>query len=234
MTFQVDLKQMWSIMFHSSLHCLVLKLMGKADGNQAFDVFRESINNEEDLLSNGINSGKQTLVQYIYLFRLIHAFWLQNYDDAAQMAGLYGRCHMRFLDIYHVFYEGITALRLARMDHTDRQKWIDIGENAVATFGTWKDYNTWNFENKYLLLTAELHHTRGEDDAAEIKYKASIDSARNHRFVHEEGLAMESLGLFYKATKKEIHAREFLMSARICYENWGACAVVARLDLQSL
>ena len=219
-------------MFHSSLHSLVLKLMGDTNQNQAFGVFGDAINNEDDLLNGGLTSGKQTLVQYIYLYRSINAFWLGNYDDAARFAELYGRDHMRFLDIYHVFYEGLTALRLARMENGDKTKWLGIGETAVSTFETWKDHNTWNFENKFLLLSAELHHTKGDHCCAEEYYKSAIESARNHRFVHEEGLALESLGMLYKGLGRAGDANEMLTSAGLCYEKWGATAVITRLHSQ--
>lgn len=90
-------------MFHVSLHCLVLRLSGTNGEDQAFYSISGTISNEDDLLQISISTGKGPLVQYIYLYRLILAYWLQNYDDAVEMAELYGRCYMRLLDIYHVF-----------------------------------------------------------------------------------------------------------------------------------
>ena len=147
------------------------------------------------------------------------------------MAGLYEKSKVvRFLDIYHIFYEGLAALRLARTENGDRTKWVSTGEEAVSTFETWKDGNKWNFENKFLLLSAELHHTKGDHALAEAHYKSSIESARNHRFVHEEGLALESLGMLYKEMGDVESAKEMLTKARVCYEKWGANAIVKQLD----
>lgn len=46
-------------------------------------------------------------------------------------------------------------------------------------------------ENKLLLLEAELFASQCNREAALKKYEASIKSARDHGFVHEQGLAYE-------------------------------------------
>ena len=221
-------------MFHVSLHCLVMKLMGNTDISPAFVALTSTVGSEEELLQLGITTGKQPLVQYIYLCRLIYAFWVQDYDLALQNASLYGNCHMRFLDIYHIFYEGVTALRLASRSTNidDKKRLIALGEAAASTFQTWEGHSNWNFENKYLLLSAELRQANGDHAGAEEHYKASIASAHNHKFIHEEGLAMELLGLFYEKVGRNEESGDMLTSARSCYEKWGAAIVVDRLDSQ--
>lgn len=67
-------------------------------------------------------------------------------------------------------------------------------------------------------------------EEAEEKYQAAIESARRHRFVHEEGLANELFADFLTSCGKTDQAKLFLTRARACYETWGAVAVVARLD----
>eukprot|EP00804_Cyclotella_cryptica_P023452 CCRYP_012112-RA/>CCRYP_012112-RA protein AED:0.05 eAED:0.05 QI:1315/1/1/1/0.75/0.55/9/220/927 len=225
-----QLKQVWGMLFHASLHCLVLKLMGKPDVDEAFAVLNGDITNEDDLLEFGLSTGQRTLVHYIYFFKLLVAYWFSRYDEAALMADLYGVHHMRFLDIYHVFYDGLTSFQMARKRNGDEEKWIGRGEQAVSTFQTWGGHSKWNFENKFQLLSAELHLVQGHHDAAEEKYKSSITSARNHRFLHEEGLAMELLGLFYHQVGKIEDSKKMLKNARACYERWGATAIVIRLD----
>lgn len=204
--------------------------MGKTDVGEAFTVLNGDITNEDELLERGISTGKRTLVQYIYLFKLLLAYWFAKYDEAAQMADLYGMHHMRFLDIYHVFYEGLTSFQMARKRNSDEETWIARGEQAVSTFQTWVGHSNWNFENKFLLLCAELQFVKGNHDAAEENYKSSIMSAQNHRFLHEEGLAMELLGFFYCKVGKIEDSKKMLENARERYEKWGATAIVTRLD----
>jgi hypothetical protein len=49
---------------------------------------------------------------------------------------------------------------------------------------------------------------------------------------HEEGLAFERLGMMYKEMGRTENALEMLTNASVCYEKWGATAVVTRLDSQ--
>jgi hypothetical protein len=79
-------------------------------------------------------------------------------------------------------------------------------------------------------LQAELHFLKGEHDQAEEKYKALIVSAYKHYFLHEEGLAMELSGMFYRAIGKKEEAKTSLLGARACYTRWGADAIVPSLD----
>ena len=218
---------------NASFHCLILKLMGSADISSAFTVASATFSDEDGLLQHGISTGNQLLVKFIYLDRLVHAFWVQDYDAAAHYAALYGKNQMGYTDIYHVFFEGLVALRLALQNNNDdRDKWLTIGEAAVSTFQTWRSHNTWNFENKHLLLSAELYQVKGNHATSEEYYEASIVSAQRHKFVHEEGLAMESLGEFYKKVGRNEDSIKMLMSARSCYVKWGAVAVIERLDSQ--
>jgi tetratricopeptide (TPR) repeat protein len=207
----------------------VLRLIGE-DGSQAFAIQEMNCRGEDELLHRAIGTGQQMLVQSIYFCKLIHAYWLQNYDEVAMLSELYGEEHrMRFMDAYHIFYGGLAALHLAKRADAEKDKWVKIGEKAVSTTASWIDHSNWNFENKYLLLSAELQYVRGNYNAAGDCYNASIYSAKNHRFVHEEGLAFERLGMLYKEMGRTENALEMLKNASACYEKWGATAVVQRL-----
>jgi tetratricopeptide (TPR) repeat protein len=93
----------------------------------------------------------------------------------------------------------------------------------VSTLATWREHSNWNFENKY---------SQKNYNAAEDCYNASNYSAHNHRFIHEKGLAFERLGMMYKEMGRTENALEMLTNASVCYEKWGATAVVTRLDSQ--
>ena len=216
-------------MFHAPLHCLVLKLMGK-DDRPVFAAVSMVISDEDELLQRATTTGKHTLAQYIYFFRMMLAYWLKDYETAAQMSELYGKDYMRFMDIYHVFYEGLTALQLARRESHGRDRWISIAESAVSKFQSWEGHSNWNFENKHLLLSAELSRVKGHFSVAKEKYKSSIVSAQKHRFLQEEGLAMELLGSLYKNQGDLKSSKDLLTKARACYMKWGATVVVERLD----
>ena len=56
--------------------------------------------------------------------------------------------------------------------------------------------NKWTFENKYMLLQAELHYLNQDYKAAGDAYLASIECANAHKFTHEEAMAYELFGVF--------------------------------------
>jgi len=81
----------------------------------------------------------------------------------------------------------------------------------------------WNFTNKLRLLEAEQqcltkHHRRAID-----LYKASIESAKRSGFIHEQGLACEKAGFYFKDKNSDSEkALEYFKQARQCYEQWGS------------
>ena len=225
---KLKVKQLQHIYALSSHHHMLLKLMGSE--KNPFGMFDEAIQNEDDLLGYTISNGKSSDTQSIYFDRLLISFWFKKYEEAADMAEKYrSRVALRFTDVYHAFYEGLTAFHLARCS-SDEAKWMEIGENALSKFRTWATQSKWNFENKLLLLEAEWHFSRKECKDATTKYGASIKSAQLHCFLHEEGLAMEKLGTFYKEHGDATGAAEEFARARDCYEKWGAFALVNLLD----
>ena len=134
---------------------------------------------------------------------------------------------MGVADVEHVFYEGLIAFRLFRSG--DEAK-LEVGKAAVSSFKAWVSHSTWNWENKLLLLEAEMLSCKQDVAGAEAKYQAAIESAKQHKFVHEEGLANELFAGFHAANGDTDRAKSHLSEARACYEKWGATAVVERLD----
>ncbi|KAL7530190.1 hypothetical protein ACHAXR_003358 [Thalassiosira sp. AJA248-18] len=86
----------------------------------------------------------------------------------------------------------------------------------------WESNNPWNFENMSKLLKAELHYLDGQLESAEDAYKASIKSARDHKFIHEEALAHELYGIFCIETRLIDKGFEHLRIAVDKYKTWGA------------
>ena len=122
------------------------------------------------------------------------------------------------------------AFHFAQTSTSDEQEWLETGLNALSQLHTWFKHLKWNVVNKTLLLEAESHFSKGEREEAKRKYEAYIESARLHRFLHEEGLAMELFGQFLKENGGVDSADEYIANARSCYEKWGAFAVGNPLD----
>mmetsp|Transcript_31119 Transcript_31119/g.56975 ORF Transcript_31119/g.56975 Transcript_31119/m.56975 type:complete len:112 (+) Transcript_31119:490-825(+) len=91
------------------------------------------------------------------------------------------------------------------------------------------EYSVWNFENKLSLLQAELYYLNRRHAMAELKYQASITSAYNHRFFHEEAMARELYGIYLVENKMAVRGIPQLEMALDKYKKWGAVRKVDSL-----
>jgi hypothetical protein len=80
----------------------------------------------------------------------------------------------------------------------NEESWLGIGKCSILSLECFVNRSTWNFDNKLRLLQADLISLTGDRDKAIEEYEASIELAKKHRFVHEQGLAFELLGSLYK------------------------------------
>src|SRR5882762_8918502 len=87
-----------------------------------------------------------------------------------------------------------------------------------------------NFENRAVLVSAEIARIEGRILDAEHLYEQAIRSARVNGFVHNEAVANELAGRFYGARGFEQIAQLYLRNARQCYLSWGADGKVRQLD----
>ncbi|KAL7525328.1 hypothetical protein ACHAXR_000957 [Thalassiosira sp. AJA248-18] len=130
-----------------------------------------------------------------------------------------------------MFIDGLIGFFFARKHNEDEEKWLKIGQGAMHSMRKWASTcSKWNFTNKLHLLEAEYHFLKGDDKHAMKFYNASIESARDHRFVHEEGLAEEKLATFLLHQSKHYEAMSAFANAKKCYERWGAHILVRRME----
>jgi PAS domain S-box-containing protein len=87
-----------------------------------------------------------------------------------------------------------------------------------------------NFQNRALLVGAEIARIEGRELDAERLYEAAIRSARESEFVHNEALANELAARFYAARGLHTIAHAYLRNARHGYLRWGADGKVRQLD----
>jgi len=222
----LQLNQLPSCFTHVSNHLSVLMLIGSK--KNPFQVFNGHMNSEDELLQHALSIGRFSLAQTIYFNRLFVAFFFKRYEEAQKYAGKYLNQYAKLNIANHIFYTGLTEFYFAR--HSSNSKHLEIGHESLSSFKTWATHSTWNWENKLLLLEAELYFSKGEMEKAEEKYELAILSARRHRFVHEEGLANELSSAFHTANSNIDKAKSCISEARTCYEKWGAAALVELID----
>ena len=79
-----------------------------------------------------------------------------------------------------------------------------------------------------LKFVVNIHHIKLQN--AFEQYDSAIRAARDHKFVHEEGLANAAAAkccLHYGKKKK---AMIYYAQAKDCYGRWGANALVSRIE----
>lgn len=109
-------------------------------------------------------------------------------------------------------------------------RYQERGVNALTFMKAWSIHSDWNFKNKLLLLKAEYHYTIRDMKTAEKCYVESIEAAKNHLFIHEEGMANELAGMFLFELGKCEQSHSCFQQAIACYKKWGAPVVARRIE----
>ncbi len=94
----------------------------------------------------------------------------------------------------------------------------------------WAHHCPENFGNRVALVSAEIARIEERHLDAERLYEESIRLAREHGFIHNEGIAGELAARYYAARGLETIAQAYLRNARYCYLRWGADGKVRQLD----
>ena len=102
-------------------------------------------------------------------------------------------------------------------------KKVEVGEIIVSMKVAASHAGT-NFRHKLELLEAEQYGITACHNRAVVShaYDTAITSARNAKFIHEQGLACEKAGFYYKRMKDAEKSLKYFNQARECYEEWGS------------
>ena len=136
---------------------------------------------------------------------------------------------LRPIVLLAVFFEALVFFQLARHSK-DAAKWIAKGDFLLEKIQSWDAQGRWNFRNKRLLLEAEKMYLTGQFNQAQSLYIESIQSAKEHRFIHEQAIASELAGMFYYERGFQSKARLLLKHSVQCFREWGAMAVARRIE----
>jgi ATP-dependent RNA helicase DDX31/DBP7 len=171
-------------------------------------------------------------LESLLLLDITHSFILRKMDKAQMIAGLIETYHitknkgLMFIYVIIDMFVGLTACHFARSTANTSES-VDTTQisQALKTCEQLKwmaGHSIWNFENKYLLLLAECQYTQGEMEKAAATYEASIKSAKEHKLIHEQAVACELAGYFYKDRGDDTTAMNMFKQARKAYIEWGA------------
>jgi PAS domain S-box-containing protein len=131
----------------------------------------------------------------------------------------------------YFYYTALTVAALYANGSADEQhSWRELLTAHREQLREWTDNNAPTFADKYALVSAEIARIEGRDVDAMRLYQQAIQSAHDHGFVQNEGLAHEVAACFYAAHGLEKIARMYLQDARCCYLQWGAHGKVRQLE----
>merc|ERR1712194_896376 len=212
------------------LHQLALDLMGI--DNNSFSPYSNGTTEDSCFMRCRTNH-EISVCRLICCKKKYPAFFTGDLDSAAKMYELsqdfpLGSTGMG--SIVSAFIDGLIGFFFARKHLEDEAKWTNLGLGAIQSLRKWVKSSDWNFSNKLYLLEAEFYFLREDDERALVCYHASIKASKEHRFIHEQGLAEEKLGTYFLNQSRHDDAIIHFENAKKCYEVWGAHAVAQRVD----
>jgi predicted ATPase/signal transduction histidine kinase len=142
---------------------------------------------------------------------------------------LWSEQHIQSVDYY--YYSALSAAALCETADTDqRTELVATVDLSLTWLREWAESCAETFEDKYLLVLAELARIEGRALDAMRLYEESIRSARANGFVQNEGIGNEVAARFYLSRQLKKVAYSYLRDARYCYVHWGALGKVRQLD----
>ncbi|MFL6659205.1 MAG: AAA family ATPase [Massilia sp.] len=170
-----------------------------------------------------------------HLMRQIAAFSFGQYDEALLAAEAAARDQHFFLasvnESTHHFYHALTLTALYPTMARESQAAAMVAlQEKLDKLRVWAAHCPGNFDNRLLLVTAELARIGGRDMEAMRAYDAAIASAHQGGFVHHEALAAELAAGFYRERGFEKIALAYARDALQACARWGAYGKMRELE----
>ncbi|WP_437982107.1 AAA family ATPase [Sorangium sp. So ce117] len=130
------------------------------------------------------------------------------------------------------FYAGVAFTQAADVvSPEERALFLARAEVFAEKLSRWAELCPENLAHRSALLRAEMARVRGDARAAAgDRYDEAIALAQRGGYLHDEALANELAGLFFRALGKTTIARAYLTEAHRAYGRWGAPCAMRRLE----
>ena len=131
---------------------------------------------------------------------------------------------------YH-FYAALA--HAARHDEVEPEKRARHRDALIAharRLGAWAEQCPENFRGRAALADAEIARIEGRVADAESLYESALTAARASGFTHDEAVAYEMAGRFWRARGYALFGDAYLQKACACYRRWGAEGKVQQLS----
>ncbi|WP_263971543.1 PAS domain S-box protein [Leptolyngbya ohadii] len=191
--------------------------------------------NEEEALSHAIAVKDRTVIQILYLHKVMLCYLFEEYHQAEQTAIL-ARQHFEevsaiiSLPIF-CFYHSLALLSLSPdASNSKKVAWLNCVNTNQEKMQKWAEHAPMNYLHKFYLVEAEKARVLGQFLEAEEFYERAIAGAAENEYIQEEALAYELAAKHYLARGREKIAQTYMKEAHYCYDRWGATAKVKDLE----
>ncbi|MBD3887485.1 GAF domain-containing protein [Phormidium tenue FACHB-886] len=191
--------------------------------------------NEEEALSHAIAVKDRTVIQILYLHKVMLCYLFEEYHQAEQTAIL-ARQHFEeataiiSLPIF-CFYHSLALLSLSPdASNSEKVAWLNCVNTNQEKMQKWAEHAPMNYLHKFYLVEAEKARVLGQFLEAEEFYERAIAGAAENEYIQEEALAYELAAKHYLARGREKFAQSYMKEAHYCYDRWGATAKVKDLE----
>jgi len=202
------------------------RLVGVIHSESSFPAFGGLIHDEDALLVDAQSKKNFLLIETIHLGRFNCAFWMGDYIEASKLSriilALPSSKMPKIQLVIHTFFMGLIAFQMY-MDGKG-EEYLDEGKQVLNKLKIWNNCAVANFQNKLLLLEAYHCASVFNTRTAREGFNASIQSARDHGLIQEQGLACELYGKFLTSIIETDEAIVYFKCAHACYMQWGAVA----------
>ncbi|MES2315870.1 MAG: AAA family ATPase [Pseudomonadota bacterium] len=211
---------------------LTLCLQGATGAEGSFDDHRFSA--DEALAAMDKASFGAAKARF-HLMRQVAAFTFGRFHEALQAADSAAEDQHFFLasvnESTHHFYHALTMTALYADVPRERQvRFLAALQEKQQRLRDWAANCPVNFDNRYLLVSAELARIGGRDMEAMRAYDAALASARAGGFVHNEALAAELAAGFYRERGFDKIALAYAREALQACARWGAYGKMRELE----
>jgi histidine kinase len=210
-------------------HQTVINLM---DENGGKEILVGERCNENESLASYFEENQWAAIFTYYLHKLMLCYLFQKYSSAqtyAIKARKYLDAVIGAFDLpVFLLYETLSFLTPDNLDKplVKRMQIMRKARLNCKKLKFWAEICPMNFSNKYHLAQAEYARASNKPQEALKHYDISISEARKNGFIHEEALAYELAGKFFKEDYKTSMWEFYLLHALNAYEKWGAKALV--------
>lgn len=191
--------------------------------------------NEARFVESCLKARDHGALFYHYFCKLYLSYLFGRYEDGEKFA-LEGEKYIEsisssaILPAYYL-YSSLIYLKIAEVvKGRKRRRLLQRIKRARGRLKRMALASPDNYSNKFYLLEAERERLKGRSFRAMKHYHRAITLAKANGFIHEEALALELAGHFYRTIGQDITSRSYLMYARLLYIQWGAAKKVEIIE----